>query len=81
MLFLIAGLAMVMAAIAWAVLGVHALLLGSMPGQWLPRLVRQPRLWGAGALLMLVSWNLGSPSLLVVGIGIVALGHVAKPTR
>ncbi|MFH9572546.1 hypothetical protein ACH4MG_18630 [Streptomyces sp. NPDC017454] len=81
MLFLIAGLAMVMAAIAWAVLGVHALLLGRMPGQWLPRLVRQPRLWGAGALLMLVSWNLGSPSLLVVGIGIVALGHVTKPTR
>lgn len=81
MLFLIAGLAMVMAAIAWAVLGVHALLLGRMPGQWLPRLVRQPRLWGAGALLMLVSWNLGSPSLLVVGIGIVALGLVAKPTR
>ncbi|MFH9815556.1 hypothetical protein [Streptomyces sp. NPDC017230] len=81
MLFLIPGLAMVMAAIAWAVLGVHALLLGRMPGQWLPRLVRQPRLWGAGALLMLVSWNLGSPSLLVVGIGIVALGHVTKPTR
>ncbi|MFC8102762.1 hypothetical protein [Streptomyces sp. NPDC057363] len=81
MFFLIAGLAMVMAAIAWAVLGVHALLLGRMPGQRLSRLVRQPRLWGAGALFMLVSWNLGSPSLLVVGIGIVALGHVTKPTR
>lgn len=81
MLFLIAGLAMVMAAIAWAALGVHALLLGRLPGQWLPRLVRQPRLWGAGALLMLVSWNLGSPSLLVVGIGIAALGHVAQPMR
>ena len=74
-------LALVIAAIAWAVLGVHALLLGRMPGRRLPRLVRQPRLWGAGALLMLVSWNPGSPSLLVVGIGIVALGHVAKPTR
>ncbi|MGW4020705.1 hypothetical protein [Streptomyces sp. NPDC005009] len=78
---MIVVLAMVVAAITWAVLGVHALLLGRMPGQWLPRLVRQPRLWGAGALLMLVSWNLGSPSLLAVGIGIVALGHVAKPTR
>ncbi|MFE7860335.1 hypothetical protein [Streptomyces sp. NPDC057403] len=42
--------------------------------------MRQPRLWGAGALLMLVTWK-GSPSLFVVGIGIVALGHVAKPTR
>ncbi|MFD4897930.1 hypothetical protein [Streptomyces sp. NPDC058411] len=68
-------------AIAWAVLGVHALLLGRMPGHRLPRLVRQPRVWGAGALLMLVSWNQGSPTLLVIGIGLVALGHVMKPAR
>ena len=68
-------------AIVWAVLGVHALLLGRMPGHWLQQRVRQPRLWGAGALLMLVSWNVHSPSLLTVGIGLVALGHVVKPTR
>ncbi|MFI1223909.1 MULTISPECIES: hypothetical protein [unclassified Streptomyces] len=72
--------ALIAAAIGWAVLGVHALLLGRMPGQWLDRLVRQPRLWGAGALLMLVSWNLDSPSLLAIGVGLVALGHVAKPS-
>lgn len=65
----------------WAVLGVHGLLLGRMPDHWLQQRVRQPRLWGAGALLMLVSWNVHSPSLLAVGIGLVALGHVVKPTR
>ncbi|MFV0138241.1 hypothetical protein ACLGIH_34755 [Streptomyces sp. HMX87] len=68
-------------AIIWAVLGVHGLLVGRMPGHWLQQRVRQPRIWGAGALLMLVSWNAHSPSLLVVGIGLVALGHVMKPTR
>jgi hypothetical protein len=75
------SLTLIVVAIIWAVLGVHALLLGRMPGQQLPRRVRQPRLWGAGALLMLVSWNLRSASLLVVGIGLVALGHVVKPRR
>lgn len=68
-------------AVAWVVLGVHALLLGRMPGHRLPRLVQQPRVWGAGALLMVVSWYQGSPSLLVIGIGLVALGHVMKPAR
>lgn len=68
-------------AISWAVLGVHALLLGRMPGRRLSRLVRQPRLWGTGALLMLVSWNVHSPSLLAVSVGFVALGHVMKPWR
>lgn len=68
-------------ALSWAVLGVHALLLGRMPGRRLPRLVRQPRLWGTGALLMLVSWSVRSPSLLAVGVGFVALGHVRKPGR
>lgn len=63
-------------AFAWVVLGVHALLLGRMPGNWLQRHVRQPRLWGAGALLMVVSWNAESLSLLAVGL--VALGHVMK---
>ncbi|MEV1025080.1 hypothetical protein [Streptomyces sp. NPDC050264] len=68
-------------AIMWAVLGVHALFLGRMPGRRLQQRVRQPRLWGAGALLMLVSWNVHSSSLLAIGIGLVAWGHVVKPTR
>jgi hypothetical protein len=75
------ALTLFVVALTWAVLGVHALLLGRMPGRWLQRRVRQLRLWGAGALLMLVSWNVHSPSLLAIGIGLVALGHVVKPTR
>ncbi|MFJ9203041.1 hypothetical protein [Streptomyces flaveolus] len=55
-----------------AVIGVQALLLGRMPGAWLRQRVWQPRLWGAGAILILISWN-GSPTLLVVGFGLVAL--------
>ncbi|KAF5991006.1 hypothetical protein BOG92_002760 [Streptomyces sp. WAC00263] len=77
--FLVLGFALVALAIILAVIGVHALLLGRMPGQWLQQQVRQPRLWGAGAILMLISWNLRSPSLLVVGVGLVALGHAVKP--
>ncbi|MCX0248009.1 hypothetical protein [Streptomyces drozdowiczii] len=67
--------------IVWAVLGVHGLLLGRMPGHWLQQRVRQPRLWGGGALLMLLSLSVDSPSLHAVGVGLVVLGHVVKPTR
>lgn len=64
--------------LACAVLGLHALILGRMPGRWLQRHVRQPRLWGAGALF--VAWSgFEHPSFLVVGIGLIALGHVVKP--
>ncbi|MYV62285.1 hypothetical protein GTW37_25940 [Streptomyces sp. SID4931] len=80
-IFGVLALMLFILAIVWAVLGVHGLLLGRMPGRWFQQRVRQPRLWGAGALLMLVSWNVDSPSLLVVGIGLVVLGHVVKPTR
>jgi hypothetical protein len=79
--FGVLGLGLFTLAVIWAVLGIHALLLGRMPGRWLQKRVRQPRLWGAGALLMLVSGNSQSVSLLVIGIGLVALGHVVKPTR
>ncbi|MEU1601644.1 hypothetical protein ABZ468_55775 [Streptomyces sp. NPDC005708] len=65
--------------LACAVLGVHGLLLGRMSGKWLQRHVRQPRLWGAGALLMACG-GFKHPSLVVVGIGLIALGHAVKPT-
>ncbi|OQD55913.1 hypothetical protein BM536_015930 [Streptomyces phaeoluteigriseus] len=78
--FGVLGLALIVAAITWTVLGIHALLLGRMPGRRLPRLVRQPRLWGAGALLVPLSANLESPSLLALSVGFIALGHVVKPT-
>jgi hypothetical protein len=78
LVFLALGLLLCVLGFAWVVVGVHALLLGRMPGKWLPRLVRQPRLWGAGALLVLVSGNFQSPSLLAVAVGLMALGHVMK---
>ncbi|MFF9626192.1 hypothetical protein [Streptomyces griseosporeus] len=77
-LFLAIGLVLFTLVIWWAVLGLHALLLGRMPGRRLARLVRHPRLWGAGALLVLIGGNV-SPSLCVVGVGLVALGHVKGP--
>ncbi|MFH8936878.1 hypothetical protein [Streptomyces griseosporeus] len=77
-LFLAIALVLFTLAIWWAVLGLHALLLGRMPGRRLARLVRHPRLWGAGALLVLVGGRL-SPSLCVIGVGLVALGHVRGP--
>jgi hypothetical protein len=80
-IFIVLGLVLLILAVWWAVLGVHALLLGRMPGRWLRQRVRQPRLWGAGALLILISGHAHSPSLLAVGVGLVALGHVVKPTR
>ncbi|MFI1354798.1 hypothetical protein ACH4TV_14650 [Streptomyces sp. NPDC020898] len=75
-MFLVLVLVLCVLGVAWVVVGVHALLLGRMPGKRLPRLVRQPRLWGAGALLVLAS--AGSPSLFAVAVGLMALGHVMK---
>lgn len=79
--FLVLTLVVVALAIVLAVIGAHALLLGRMPGLWLQHRVRQPRLWGAGATLILVSWNVRSPSLLAVGLGLVAAGHAVKYPR
>ncbi|GHE34728.1 hypothetical protein GCM10018771_13680 [Streptomyces cellulosae] len=65
---------------ACAVLGLHGLLLGRVPGRWLQRSVRQPRVWGAGALLVALS-GLNHPTVTVIGVGLIALGHVMKPSR
>ncbi|MEE1737766.1 hypothetical protein [Streptomyces sp. BE147] len=80
-MFVVPALALSILAIIWAVLGVHALPLCRLSGQWLQQRVHRPGLRGAGALLMVVSWNAHPPSLLVVGIGLVVLGHAVKPTR
>lgn len=82
-MFVLFVLALVFVAlvILLAATGVGALLLGRMPGQWLQRRVRQPRLWGAGAILLVTGLNVESGSLLVVGVGLIALGHVAKFPR
>lgn len=79
--FLVLALVMLALAIILEVIGVHALLLGRMPGPWLQQRVRQPQLWGAGAILIPTSLNLRSLSLLVVGVVLIALGHAAKSPR
>lgn len=79
--FGVLGLTLFLVAIILAVLGVHALLLGRIPSRKLQRRVRQPRLWGAGILLTLASGNFRSPSLLAIGIGLIALGYAVKPMR
>ncbi|MFB6989842.1 hypothetical protein ACFC0C_05700 [Streptomyces sp. NPDC056178] len=63
------------AALCGAVLGIHGLLLGRVPGRRLQRLVKRPRVWGAGALLLVVGvfW---SPTVAVIGVGLLAIGHV-----
>lgn len=61
------------------VLGIHALLLGRLPGRRLATWVRQPRLWGAGVLLV-SGLGFGSATVLVIGLGLVALGYTVKPT-
>ncbi len=77
---LLAPMVLVLVALwlACAVLGVHGLLLGRLPGGWLRRHVRQPRLWGAGALLVACG-GAAHPTLVVIGIGLIALGHVVRP--
>lgn len=73
-----AGVGLVVVGVGGASVALHALLLGRLPGRWLGRGVRRPRLWGAGAALIMLSWSFGSPSLLAVGAGLVALGYVVK---
>ncbi|MEU1596482.1 hypothetical protein ABZ468_27405 [Streptomyces sp. NPDC005708] len=63
--------------LACTLLGLHALILGRLPGRWLQRHVRQPRLWRVGALLVALS-GLDHPSFIVIGLGLMALGHVVK---
>ncbi|MFF8883259.1 hypothetical protein [Streptomyces flaveolus] len=79
-MFLVLLLLMAVLWIVLAIIGVQALLLGRMPGLWLQQRVRQPRLWGAGAVLVLIGWN-RYPTLLVIGIGLIALGHAVKSPR
>ena len=66
--------------LAGVVLGIHALFLGRLPGRRLAGWVRQPRLWGSGAVLV-ACLGFGSPTLFVVGLGLVALGHTVKASR
>ncbi|MFJ8798799.1 hypothetical protein [Streptomyces sp. NPDC102487] len=75
LLLIVAGLVV----FAVTMLGIHAVLLGRMPGPRLAGWIRRPRLWGVGVLLMVCSARFGGATALVIGLGLVTLGHVAKP--
>ncbi|MFI6944312.1 hypothetical protein ACIBI4_34080 [Streptomyces sp. NPDC050418] len=62
-------------ALTCAVLGIHALLLGRLPNMWLQRHVKNPRVWGAGALLLVIG-TFWSATVGVIGVGLIAIGHV-----
>ncbi|MGW2865526.1 hypothetical protein [Streptomyces sp. NPDC001205] len=79
---MLGGGALVTMLAAWtilAVLGIHGLLLGRMPGSRLYRRVRRPRLWGVGALAITGGWSTKSPSLAVIGLGLIAISYPAIP--
>lgn len=78
---LLGALGVTALAIACFALSVHALVHGRMPGHRLQAAVRFPRLWGVGALLVVVALGLHSAWLLGVAVGIVILGHVVKRAR
>ncbi|MFJ7056398.1 hypothetical protein ACIQVA_01370 [Streptomyces microflavus] len=76
---LIAMLLLAMAiVVALCVAGIHAVLLGRVPGRWLRYRVQRPRAWGAGAILLALAWPSGSLYACVVGIGLMAIGYVPE---
>ncbi|MCX5006610.1 hypothetical protein OHB05_28905 [Streptomyces sp. NBC_00638] len=60
-------------------IGMYALALGRVPGRWLQRNVENPRVWGAGALL-LVAAVFSSRTVALIGAGLITLGYLKKPT-
>ncbi|MFJ2563948.1 hypothetical protein ACIQ8G_15675 [Streptomyces sp. NPDC094154] len=64
-------------AVAGVVLGVQAVLFGRISGRWLRWRVREPRLWGAGVLLLIVGW-FAAAEIAVLGAGLVALAYAVK---
>ena len=79
-LLTLALLAMVVLGMTGAGLGVYALIYNRVPGRWLGRTVRNPRLWGTGMLFMVSSLAFVSWTPLVIGLGITVTGHAVKPT-
>lgn len=60
------------------VAGIHAVLAGRVPGRWLRYRVQRPRVWGAGVILLALTWSLDSLYSGVVGIGLMAIGYVPE---
>lgn len=61
-------------------LGSYALIYNQVPGGWLGRTVRNPRLWGTGMLFMVSSLAFVSWTPFIIGLGITVTGHAVKPT-
>ncbi|MFE5406308.1 hypothetical protein ACFQ9Z_34230 [Streptomyces sp. NPDC056580] len=61
-------------------LGVYAFTRNRLPGRLLRLIVRNPRLWGLGLLLLVASLLTYSWALLVLGLVCTVCGHVLKPT-
>ncbi|MER5386862.1 hypothetical protein ABT040_42640 [Streptomyces sp. NPDC002688] len=74
--FWCAGIALLLAG---TTVGMYALALGRVPGRRLQRNVEHPRVWGAGALL-LVAGVFFSRTVALIGAGLITLGYVKKPT-
>ncbi|WUH95261.1 hypothetical protein OG900_37305 [Streptomyces sp. NBC_00433] len=72
---------MFVTAVAVALLGLHALVLGRVPSQWRGRRVRHPRVWGAGGVLVVASWRIHSVLLLAVGAVLVAVAYAPRTSR
>ncbi|MFC9278093.1 hypothetical protein [Streptomyces collinus] len=64
--------------LAGTAVGVYALAVGRVPGRWLRRNVEQPRVWGAGALLLAVGISFSS-TVAIVGGGLITLGFLRPP--
>ncbi|MFE4054570.1 hypothetical protein [Streptomyces sp. YIM B13518] len=73
-------LAMAVLGVTGAGIGIYALISNRMPGRWLGKTVRNPRLWGIGILFMVSSVAFVSWTPFIVGLGITVIGHAVKPT-
>ncbi|MFI9781675.1 hypothetical protein ACIHCV_45025 [Streptomyces sp. NPDC051956] len=79
MVFVLLVLGLFTLGITLTVLAIHALIYNRMPGQLPQKAVHQPRLWGTGFACAAAGQAGHSMAILFVGLGIVAIGHVAKP--
>lgn len=68
-------------ALVWAVPGVHALLPGRMPGHWGAATSAAAEALGSRSPTGAGELERSLASLLATGVGLVAVGHVVKPTR
>ncbi|WP_353946873.1 hypothetical protein ABII15_38125 [Streptomyces sp. HUAS MG91] len=80
MVFVLGGLVFFAFGIAVAVFTIHALIYDRMPTRWAPKLVRAPRIWAIGVTCAACGGATDTPTIVVVGLGIMAIGHLTKPT-